>query len=133
MNKLDVSIEGLSFLCENSIFQDPFQSLFSLMSRVLGLDDDRVVFEVTIGCLLKVSQSKSPKCLNFDEFLVEKIHSQLENFHLEKTFKFQSLLFLMVTHENQSTLHEKKPYIFTENLNCSMEVGGLSFFNSQIK
>ena len=88
MTKHDVSIEGLTFPRKNSIFQDPFQSLFSLMSQVLGLDDDRLVFEVMIGCLLEVSHSKSPKCLNFGEFLAEKIHSQLENFHLEKTFRF---------------------------------------------
>ena len=88
MNKPDVSIKGLAFPFENSIFQDPLQSSFSLMSQVLGLDDNSLVSEVMIGCLLEESQSKSPKCLNFDEFLAEKIHSQLENFHLENTFKF---------------------------------------------
>ena len=78
------------------------------MSRILGLDDDRLAFEVMVGCLLEVSQSKSSKCLIFDEFLVEKIHSQLENFHLEKTLKFQSLLLLMVIHKNQLALHERE-------------------------
>lgn len=60
MTKNDVSIGGFTFPCENSIFQDPLQSLFSLMSRVLDLDDDRMISEVMVGCLLKVSQSKIP-------------------------------------------------------------------------
>ena len=34
----------------------------------------------------------------------------------------------MVIHENQSALHEREPNIFTENLNCFVEAGGLSFF-----
>ena len=75
MTKHDVSIGGFTFPCENSIFQDPLQSLFSLMSRVVGLDDDRIVSKVMVGCLLEVSQSKIPKCLYFDEFLAKKIHS----------------------------------------------------------
>ena len=70
------------------------------MSKVFGLDDDKLVSEVMVGCMLEVSHSKSSKCLNFDEFLDEKIHSQLENFQLEKTFMFQSLLLLMVIHKN---------------------------------
>ena len=98
------------------------------MSQVLGLDDDRLIFEVMIGRLLEVSQYKSPKFFNFDEFLAKKIHSQLENFHSEKTFKFQSLLLLMVIHKNHSNLHKREPLIFTEDLNCSMEEGALSFF-----
>lgn len=61
MTKPNVTIEGLTFPCENSIFQDPLQSLFSLMSRILGLDDDRLIYEVMVGCLLEVS---SPKDLN---------------------------------------------------------------------
>ena len=88
MTKPDVSIQGITFPCKNSIFQDPLQSLFSLMNQILGLDDDRLVFEVMAWCLLEVSQSKSSKCINFDEFLAEKIHFQLEKFHLERTFKF---------------------------------------------
>ena len=55
MTKPDVSIDGLNFPYENSIFQDPLLSLFSLMSRILGLDDDRLVFEVMVGCLLELS------------------------------------------------------------------------------
>ena len=39
--------------------------------------------------------------LNFDEFLVEIISSQLENFHTEgKVFNYQTLLLLMVITEN---------------------------------
>ena len=34
----------------------------------------------------------------------------------------------MVIHENQSALYERELNIFTENLNFSIEVGGLSFF-----
>lgn len=71
------------------------------MSQILGLNDDRLVSEVMLGFLVKFSQSEEQiKCLNFDEFLVEKIHSQLMNFDTEKCFKYQTLLLLLIIHAN---------------------------------
>ena len=38
------------------IFQDPIQSIFSLLCQILGYDDDRLVDEVMLGFLLKSNQ-----------------------------------------------------------------------------
>ena len=86
------------------IFQEPFQSLCSLLGQILGHSDDTTVDEVMLGCLLKSSKLMSHKYLKFDEFLAEKVHSQLENSHMEKIFKYQTLLLLMVIHCNLEEL-----------------------------
>ena len=54
------------------------QSFFSLLGQILGHNDDTMVDEVMIGCLLKSSKLISHKYLEFDEFLANKVHSQLE-------------------------------------------------------
>ena len=51
------------------------------MSQILGLDSDQFVTEVMIGTLYLVSRSKEQHFFKYDEFLVERITSQLENFH----------------------------------------------------
>ena len=56
------------------VFQDPVVSFFSLLSQILGHNDDIMVDEVMIGCLLKSSKLISDQYLKFDEFLAEKIH-----------------------------------------------------------
>ena len=54
------------------------QSFISLLSQILGHDDDTMVDEIMIGCLFKSSKLICHKYLKFDEFLAQKIHSQLE-------------------------------------------------------
>ena len=57
------------------ILQGPIQLVLSLLSQVLGFNDDKMVDEVMLSSVLKSSQSESySKGLNFDELLVEKIH-----------------------------------------------------------
>ena len=54
-----------------------------------------------VGVVCLVSQSKKEFALNFDQFLVERISSQLENFHTEgKVFNYQTMLLLMVITKN---------------------------------
>ena len=69
-----------------------------------------------IGCVFKESHLESNKCINFDEFLAEKIHSQVENFHMVKIFKYQTLLLHMVIHSNLARLQEQNPDIFSEHV-----------------
>lgn len=51
--KVDQTIEGIFLPYSINIFNDSFQPLFSLMSQILGLDDDRQVSEVMLGFLVK--------------------------------------------------------------------------------
>ena len=67
-----------------------------------------------------VSQSKEQLFLNYDEFLVERISSQLENFHSSgKIFRYQTLLMLFVINKNLQTLHQMGPEFFVDNVNLS--------------
>ena len=74
--KSDQNIEGLSLLYSIDLFNNSIQRLFSLMIQILGLNDDKLVSEVMLRFLVKFGHfEEKNKCLNFDEFLVEKIHS----------------------------------------------------------
>lgn len=70
------SIQDMSFPYDVNIFQDEVQVVFSVLSQILGLDNDKLVIEVMLGFLMSLSQSElESKCLNFDKFLVEIIHT----------------------------------------------------------
>lgn len=62
------------------IFQEHVRSFFYLLIQILGHNDDTMVDEVMLGCIFKSSKLMSHKHLKFDEFLAEKVHSQLEIF-----------------------------------------------------
>lgn len=60
-----------------------------------------------LGFLVQFCQlEKQVQCINFDEFLAEKIHSQLMNLHTEKCLRYQTLLLLMVIYTNIVELQE---------------------------
>ena len=99
------------------------------MSQILGLDDDRFVSEVMLGFTAKFLQSQEQiKCINFDEFLVEKIHSQIINFHTKKCFRYHNLLLLLITHANLAKLQEQYPLLFVDNFHILEESTSISFF-----
>ena len=105
MFKPGISLVSSAFPYDISLFIEPIQVVFSLLSQILGLDSDRLVTKVLIGTLYLVSQSKNEVCLNYDEFLVEKITSQLDNFHSSgKIFRYQTLLMMIVINRNLQTL-----------------------------
>ena len=55
--------------------------------------------------LYLVSQSKEKNGFRYEEFLVQRITSQLENFHNSvKMFGYQTLLMLIVINNNLQTL-----------------------------
>ena len=99
-----------SFPYNISLVIEPIQAIFSLMSQILGLDSDQLVIEVMVGTLCLVSQSKEQLCFNYDEFIVERINSQLENFHSSrKVLRYQTLLILIVINSNLQTLQQMEP------------------------
>ena len=93
----------------------------------MGHNDDTMVDDVMLGCLLKSNKLISHKYLNFDEFLAEKLHSQLENFHMENSFRYQTLLLLMVIHSNLAELQKKDQVTFSDKFNISVETRSFSF------
>lgn len=102
------------------------------MSHILGLDDDRLVSEVMLGFIIKFSQSEEQiKCLNFDEFLVDKIHSQLMIFHTEKCFRYQTMLLLLIIHANL-VLEESTSISFLEFTNKIMAKVYYLFFKEEL-
>ena len=58
MLKPDLSPSNYIFPYDISLFIKPIQIAFSLLSQILGLDNDRLVTKVMIGTLCLVSQSK---------------------------------------------------------------------------
>lgn len=83
-----------------------------------------------VGTLCLVSQSKEQLCLNYDEFLVERIGSQLENFHnLGNIFRYQTFLMLIIINSNLQTLPQMEPEFFADNVNLSERNSSMTFFN----
>ena len=105
--KLEVIQAHATFPYDISSFFEPIQDIFFLMSQILGLDSDQLVTEVMVGTLYLVSQSKEQHCFKYDEFLVERITSQLKNFHNSgNIFRYQTLLMLIVINSNLQTLQQ---------------------------
>ena len=80
----------------------------SLVSQILGLDDDTHINEVILGFLLSIGyidlESHSSRCFNLDEYLAEVIHTQLVEFPKVRFFRYQSYLLNMILCSNVSKL-----------------------------
>ena len=78
--------------------------VMSLVSQILGLDDDIHISEVILGFLLRISsiepESHLIHCFNLDEYLDEFIHVQLVEFPKVRFFKYQSYLLNMLLCSN---------------------------------
>ena len=80
MFKLDVSPSNHAFSYDSSLFFEPLQVVFSILSQILGLEDDRKVTEIMVGIVFLVSRSTKEINLSFDQYLTEKIACQLGHF-----------------------------------------------------
>jgi hypothetical protein len=83
------------------------QWVFSLLSQVLGLDNEKYVGKVMFGFLLTFFKSESGLSvhINFDKFLVDTIHKQLVNFHSLRHFRYHTyLLKLFLASNNREFL-----------------------------
>ena len=97
----DIRPSNFSFPYDISLLSETLQVVFSLLSQILGLEDDKSVTEIMVGIVCLVSQSTEEFILSFDQYLVERISYQLEHFHSDgKTFNCQTLLMLMIITEN---------------------------------
>ena len=87
------SLEGLFLPYNVNIFKKYVQLVMSLVSQILGLDDDIHINEVVLGFLLSISlvdpESHFIHCFNLDEYLAKAIHVQLVEFLKVGFFKYQ--------------------------------------------
>jgi len=106
--KVGQLLEGLFLPYNVNIFKDEVQLVMSIVSQVLGLDDDMHVNEVILGFLLSIClidhETHLVRCFNLDEYLAEVIHTQLVEFPKVKFFKYQSYLLNMILCSNVSEL-----------------------------
>ena len=103
----DISLSSYTFPYDISLFIETIQAVFSLLSQILGLDNDKSITEVMVGTVCLVNQSVKEFALSFDQYLVDKISYQLEHFHSDgKTFNYQTLLLLMVITKNLTELRK---------------------------
>jgi hypothetical protein len=85
----------------------------SLLSQILGLDNDKFVVEVMLGFLLFFFLSGQSVRVSFDEFIAENIHQQLVNFSSLRHFRYYSHLLRMFLGSNNTELPEAA-FISTE-------------------
>jgi hypothetical protein len=80
--------ESLSLPMIVSIMVIEVQWVCSLLSQILGLDNDKHVVKVMLGFLLTFFQSESglSVCISFDQFIADNIDKQLVNFRSLKHF-----------------------------------------------
>ena len=66
MFKPDISPSNHVFPYDSSLFSEPLQVVFSILSQILGLEDDKIVIEIMVGIVCLVSQSAKEVSLSFD-------------------------------------------------------------------
>jgi hypothetical protein len=72
--------ESLSLPSNLSVMIIKVQWDCSLLSQILGLDNDKFVVEVMLGILVIFFLSRQSFHVSFDEFIVENINKKLVNF-----------------------------------------------------
>jgi hypothetical protein len=105
--------ESLSLPVSISVMIVEVQWACSLLSQILGLDNDKFVVEVMLGFLLIFFLSGQSVCVSFDEFIAENIHQQLVNFSSLRHFRYYSHLLRMFLGSNNTELPEAA-FISTE-------------------
>jgi hypothetical protein len=91
------------------------QWVCSLLSQILGLDNDKHVVEVMLGFLLTFFQSESglSVCISFDQFIADNIHKQLVNFRSLRHFRYYTYLLKIFLETNKREFPEAT-FISTE-------------------
>ena len=129
MFRPDASPSKHAFPYDRSLFSEPLQAAFSILSQILGLEDDSKVTEIMVGVICLVSQSSTEVNLNFDQYLADRIAYQLGHFQSDgKVFSYQTLFMLMIITENLSKLRQMEPVHFSDDTDLSQRNATLSFF-----
>ena len=129
MFKPDVSPSNHAFPYDRSLFSEPLQAAFSILSQILGLEDDSKVTEIMVGVICLVSQSSKEINLSFDQYLAERIAYQLGHFQSDgKVFNYQTLLMLMIITENLPKLRQMEPIHFLDDTDLSQRNATMNIF-----
>jgi hypothetical protein len=91
------------------------QWVCSLLSQVLGLDNEKYLVDVMLGFLLKFFKSEFGLSfyINFDQFLDDNIHTQLANFLYMRHFKYYTYLLIIFLETNKREFPEAS-FVSTE-------------------
>ena len=129
MFKPDISPSNHAFPYDSSLFFEPLQAVFSILSQILGLEDDKTVTEIMVGIVCLVIQSAKEDNLSFDQYLEKKIAHQLEHFQSDgKVFNYQTLLMLKIITEKLNELRQMEPIYFSDDTDLSQRNATMSFF-----
>ena len=66
MFKPDISPSNYSFPYYISLFFETLQAIFSVLSQILGLEDDKTITEIMLGIVCLISQFAKEFNLSFD-------------------------------------------------------------------
>ena len=90
-------------------FREEDQLVLSILSQLLGYDDDKPMTEVMTGFLLKTNlletETNQVYFFGFDELLATTIHFQLADFPKLRHFRYQSYALSMFLCSNVSEFH----------------------------
>jgi hypothetical protein len=113
--KLEHHSEILLLPMDMSIMVIEVQWACSLLSHILGLDNNKFVVEVMLGFLLTFFQSESSYsiCISFEGFIIDNMHKQLVNFHSLRHFRYYMHLLRMFLETNKIEFPEAA-FISTE-------------------
>ena len=64
--KPDISPSNYAFPYDSSLFLETLQVIFSVLSQILGLEDDKTITEIMVGIVCPVIQSAKEFNLSFD-------------------------------------------------------------------
>jgi hypothetical protein len=98
--------ESLTLPASISVMIVEVQWACSLLSQILGLDNDKFVVEVMLGFLLVCFLSGQSVSVSFDEFIAENIHQQLVNFSSLRHFRYYTHLLRMFLESNKTQFPE---------------------------
>jgi hypothetical protein len=81
-------------ILKSSLFLERQRQIISMISVILGKDDDQVIDNFFLGCLMSICPftMKPLTKFNYAKFILDKIHYQLSKFETLRSFKYQSYL-----------------------------------------
>ena len=129
MFRVDISPSQFSFPYDVSLFSSPIQVVSSLSIQILCLESNQHITEVMVGTIYLVSQTRNEVAIHFDNFIVDWITSQLQNFYSQgKVFNYQTLLMLLIITQNMETLQQMDPRYFSDQVDLTERNSTMSFF-----
>lgn len=105
--KQNKTLEGLSLSYPSYIFLPRVQSVITIASQVLDLENDQFVDELILGFMFSscVTNDSGTK-FKFVEYLEKAIHTQLVKFNSLKSFRYHTYILHLFLYQNESKLQD---------------------------